>query len=57
MFNSLVFKFVVAQFFIFEYQTDAKVYAPTKLTDCSARLDNGVIIDLSSLDNNKSPRF
>jgi hypothetical protein len=57
MFNCLVFKLFVAQFFIFKYQTDAKVYEPTKLTDCSARLDNGVVIDLSSLDNNKSPRF
>jgi hypothetical protein len=43
----------------FQYQVNAankSLYAPTKLSDCSAKLDNGVIIDLRSLDNNKSPR-
>ena len=34
-----------------------KISTPQKLSDCSAKLDNGVIIDLKSLDNAASPRF
>jgi hypothetical protein len=29
----------------------------TKLTDCSAKFDDGSILDLSSLDNSASPLF
>ena len=38
------------------YTFEKNVYSPTKLTDCSAKLDDGKIIDLTSLDNKANPR-
>lgn len=33
-----------------------KLYDPKKITNCKAQLDDGKIIDLSSLDNANSPK-
>lgn len=32
------------------------IYAPKKLTNCKAQLDNGKIIDLSPLDDSQNPK-
>ena len=40
----------------FNGNLEKNFYSPSKLSDCSAKLDNGKIIDLTSLDNKASPR-
>ena len=35
---------------------ESKLTKPTKLSSCKAQLDDGSIIDLTSLDNAASPR-
>ena len=32
------------------------IYSPSKLSDCSCKLDDGKIIDLKTLDNPSNPR-
>ena len=53
----LVFMVVFALLFKETFEKSSnKVYVPQKLNDCSAKLDNGVVIDLKPLDDYKSPR-
>ena len=65
--NYLLLKLSLLIFFInFTNALDTKILlknlnnqnltAPTKLSNCKARLDDNSIIDLTSLDNPKSPR-